>query len=180
MSTLSHWHLSYAHTFFVQHWQSHDPITMRKGRAAAGQRGLRLLVWEWQHALCPGPLPLWKQEGVWGHFSGRLHRWRHWSDQGMVKFDHQIETKNCWRNYKNSSKPNETFYYIKESVCVKNNIDLIDFFYFSKIKQEHFSLVPVSDPVLCSVSPHLGSTPCWCSPLLCLGNRPSKMSLLMD
>lgn len=60
-------------------------------------------------------------------------------------------------------------------------MDLIStFFKFLKRKQESSSLVRVPDPVLCAVSPDVGSTPCWCSPLLCLGNRPLKTSLLMD
>lgn len=77
-----------APTLSGQHWQSYNTIPVWEGRSAEGHGGVWLLVWERQHALRPGSLSFWEQEGVWGKFSCRLHRWRNWPDQRMVSWMH--------------------------------------------------------------------------------------------
>lgn len=83
----------------VQHWQPDHPLPERKGCVAKDHRGVRLLVRERQHALCPSPLPLWKQKGVRGYVPCRLYRRRHWPDKRMVSCD-QIVNKGVMNDRK--------------------------------------------------------------------------------
>lgn len=48
--------------------------------------GFRLLVWEWIHALCLPPLPIWECWTIWEEFSWAFCGWRIGSNSWMVRF----------------------------------------------------------------------------------------------
>ena len=70
--------------------QDDNSVQDGQGSVAESDRGVWLLVWEWQYALRPVPLPLWKQEGIWGCLSGWLHFWGHWPDKRMVSIPYGV------------------------------------------------------------------------------------------
>ena len=71
-------------TFPCQCWSTHHPVSLWQRCLTASDGGLWLLVWEWLHALCAGPLPLWESQGLRWRFPSRLYRRRYRPDQRMV------------------------------------------------------------------------------------------------
>lgn len=68
-----------------EHRSYHYSFKGRKGSVNENPWGLRLLVWEWLHALRSEPLSfLNERRKVPGKLPCQLHRWRSWPNQRMV------------------------------------------------------------------------------------------------